>query len=355
MIAVTGKGPDVSHIGSTWVSSLVMLNALRPFSADEFERLGGKDAFVPASQTSIRIEKDARLWSVPWNIYSYVILYRQDLLRQIGVDPGKAFVSPSTLLETIYKLQQSDLISNPWLLPTFPPPYSDLLHIAASWIWSQHGSFLGVRGRRVAFDQPAALEGWKAYFRAHQVSSTNVVPATAREYINVFTEGRTGITVTDTQFMLSSLQNQTETSAVRAMGVAPLFESPWCGGGNLVIWQHALADPEKVKASLELVRFLTDKKTLVRLSRDAYIVPARVEALEALFPKGHRFYTVLESLRDKGRSYRSLRSWQQIEYHLASLVGELVTYALKNRQMKLDSVISERMTALADQLNRTLM
>jgi len=44
--ASQGKGPDVSHIGSTWVSSLVIMNALRPFSAMEVAATGGAQAFV---------------------------------------------------------------------------------------------------------------------------------------------------------------------------------------------------------------------------------------------------------------------------------------------------------------------
>src|SRR5512137_2113499 len=49
--ALLGKSPDVSHVGSTWASSLVAMNAVRSFSPQEVQALGGADVFVePAWQ-----------------------------------------------------------------------------------------------------------------------------------------------------------------------------------------------------------------------------------------------------------------------------------------------------------------
>ncbi len=45
-IASHGKGPDLSHIGGTWVSSLAIMNALRPFSPRDIEEMGGASAFL---------------------------------------------------------------------------------------------------------------------------------------------------------------------------------------------------------------------------------------------------------------------------------------------------------------------
>ena len=44
-----GKGPDVSELGSTWVTSLAALQALRPIAPSEIEELGGGEAFFPPS------------------------------------------------------------------------------------------------------------------------------------------------------------------------------------------------------------------------------------------------------------------------------------------------------------------
>src|SRR5512141_2227383 len=53
-IASHGKGPDISHIGGTWVGSLAIMNALRPFSPRDIEEMGGARAFLnPTWQSSL--------------------------------------------------------------------------------------------------------------------------------------------------------------------------------------------------------------------------------------------------------------------------------------------------------------
>ena len=65
--ALQGGSPDVSHIGSTWASSLLTMNALREFSTREVEALGGEGIFVPPAWQSATIYGDKRVWSIPWS------------------------------------------------------------------------------------------------------------------------------------------------------------------------------------------------------------------------------------------------------------------------------------------------
>jgi ABC-type glycerol-3-phosphate transport system substrate-binding protein len=47
-IASHGKGPDISHLGGSWVSSLATMNALRAFRLAEVEAMGGRAGFFTA-------------------------------------------------------------------------------------------------------------------------------------------------------------------------------------------------------------------------------------------------------------------------------------------------------------------
>src|SRR5512147_1675559 len=47
MDAVEGKGPHVSQVGSTWVATMAMLDALRVFSPDDVSAIGGTNRFLP--------------------------------------------------------------------------------------------------------------------------------------------------------------------------------------------------------------------------------------------------------------------------------------------------------------------
>ncbi|MFO7679177.1 MAG: hypothetical protein R6X34_03925 [Chloroflexota bacterium] len=51
-IALFKGGVDVSEVGTTWLSSLVSINGLRPISSSEAVAFGGKSAFFPGSWDS---------------------------------------------------------------------------------------------------------------------------------------------------------------------------------------------------------------------------------------------------------------------------------------------------------------
>jgi hypothetical protein len=44
--AIHQTGPDISEVGSTWLSNLVSMAAIRPFSGSDVLKVGGQTAFV---------------------------------------------------------------------------------------------------------------------------------------------------------------------------------------------------------------------------------------------------------------------------------------------------------------------
>src|ERR1041384_6681193 len=65
MDAVEGKGPHVSQIGSTWVATMAMLDALRAFSKEEVSRVGDPSCFLPSAEESIRVAGHPEVWAIP--------------------------------------------------------------------------------------------------------------------------------------------------------------------------------------------------------------------------------------------------------------------------------------------------
>src|SRR5918996_697691 len=45
-ISPQGQGADISHVGSTWVSSLVSMNALRSLPSHVITKIGGEESFI---------------------------------------------------------------------------------------------------------------------------------------------------------------------------------------------------------------------------------------------------------------------------------------------------------------------
>src|SRR5512143_3586355 len=46
-ISTHGQGADISHVGSTWVSNLVSMNALRPIPPHLITKIGGEELAGP--------------------------------------------------------------------------------------------------------------------------------------------------------------------------------------------------------------------------------------------------------------------------------------------------------------------
>ena len=64
-IATQGHGTDISHIGSTWVSSLMTMNAVRPVPNHVISKIGGEQAFVHSTWTNVTSEEDRNVYGIP--------------------------------------------------------------------------------------------------------------------------------------------------------------------------------------------------------------------------------------------------------------------------------------------------
>ena len=202
-----GKGPDLSHIGGTWVSSLAIMNALRPFNTDEVQAMGGEKAFLPPTWQSGVLFGDARPWAIPWTGYTYVVCYRKDLLGELGIDGETAFGTIQALSATVQRLEHSHL-DIPWLIPVAPPPYSDLVHMAASWIWEAGGDYIHVdeSGEEIVFNRPQAMQGLKAWMEIYRAVPEAYAALNQYDTSSLFGQGRAVAVVADNRYASSVLK-----------------------------------------------------------------------------------------------------------------------------------------------------
>ncbi|MGW2547060.1 ABC transporter substrate-binding protein [Kitasatospora sp. NPDC001574] len=83
--ATSGQGPDVLNIGNTWSASLQATGALRPFDGAAFDRIGGKDRFLPAALGSAGAAgKDPA--AVPLYSMAYGLYYNKKLFAEAGIE-----------------------------------------------------------------------------------------------------------------------------------------------------------------------------------------------------------------------------------------------------------------------------
>ena len=350
-ISTQGQGADISHVGSTWVSSLMTMNALRPIPAQLISKVGSDQAFVHSTWSNVVAEEDRHAYGLPFSAYVYIVVYRKDLLKKAGLSGSTAFATPYALEESVRRLEALNETEVPWLMPIVPHPFNDLVHMAASWIWSSGGHIMDNRGKQVLINSPAALAGLKSF-----LSLLRHVPNDgylgADQCMEALLDGKAAAVITDAASLLSAIQNKSPYT--ENIGAASLMSIPWSGGGSIVIWRHTYGYPDRLEAAYKLAEFLVRKQTMLDLASNSHILPARTDALDELFPPDHILRPVMLQLISTGRSYRPIALWHRIEHQFGVELGEAAKQLLKEPNADLDTVVTQSMNSLADRLNLTL-
>lgn len=351
-ISTHGQGADISHVGSSWVSSLVSMNSLRPIPPHVITKIGSEGSFVHSAWESMIMDEHRHAWAIPLSAYTYAVAYRRDLLQKAGLDGATAFATPSAFEETICRLEELNLVENTWLMPYIPFPFNDFVHTAASWIWSSGGQLIDNRGKQVLFDSPATLAGLKAYFGLLR-RQTKVDPLGAIDCMQRLSQGKAAAVLTDARSILNYLQE--DTPETRNIGTASLMSIPWSGGGSLVIWRHTYGYPDRLEAAFKLAEFLTRKSTMLEVGRRAHILPARGDALDELIPPEHLLRPVMIQLISSSRTYRTIPLWRRIEHQFGQELSTVASTILEDPDADLDAVLTDTMKALTQRLNLTLV
>ena len=156
--ALHGGGPHISIIGAIWTRSLQSMNTLHPFSSQEITSLGGTNAFFPSTWENALLSPANQSWAVPFNAYTYLLLYRRDLLEKAGIDDSKAFTSPVALLATLERLKGAG-VSSPIILPS-GEPFLARNNIVSSWIWGAGGDYITEMANRSCSPRMRHLTGF---------------------------------------------------------------------------------------------------------------------------------------------------------------------------------------------------
>ena len=321
MDAVEGKGPHVSQIGSTWVATMAMLDALRVFTEKEVSALGGEARFLPAAWQSVKLVDRPSVWAIPWSIYTFVLYYRRDLLEKAGIDAATAFVTPAAMRKTFTQLSRNGIA--PWAFPSLHP-YADLVHIASSWVRASGGDFMSDNGREPFFAKPESCAGLMEFFELFPFIPLALRGLNIEECTNAFARGDVATLIGGVEFANDLLTSPYASQEMREnMAVTTLPGVPWIGGDHLVVWKNVLTDAEHEKSALGLVTFLSKRETQVELFKLENILPSRADAYaELTFPLATTKAT-LEKILQTGRPHPALRLWRRIEAFLDEMLLEI--------------------------------
>jgi multiple sugar transport system substrate-binding protein len=342
-MALYRSGPDISEVGSTWVGDLVRMEALRPFNREEINEITERTRFFDAVwQSSIRTDHGtSKVYSIPLSADARVIFYRRDLLEKAEVAFATAFADFACFEKTLANLKEKG-ISMPLALPTRRS--SMTLHYIASWVWGAGGDFLSPDGTSPAFDQPRALEGFKAYYRLMKYLAPEARNLEEEEADNAFGNGRAA--VLPSGFWIPT--NNIIAEVRKNMSAALMPGIPFVGGSNLVIWNHS----RQQLAAIKLIQFLHTEEA-AKLLYPWFGLPIN-ESGWSTPPFDSEIYQVFKASIQKGRGFPTVQLWGLVEKRLTDVLTDIWGEVLREPEQRLDAIVETHLNNLGRRLQLSL-
>ena len=350
--ALYGKGADVSHIGSTWGSSLVAMNALREFKPQEIETLGGPQAFVPYAWESTGMVGMDGIWSLPWSSFTFLILYRRDILQSCGLEPATAFETPASFQQTVEKLKRAG-VSSPLLLPS-GAPFLDRMHIAASWVWKAGGQYISPDGKQAGLNLPGTYNGLLSFFELYRMLSPEDQNLDYDTCLRHFQQGQAAIVIADCSYPYVLAHGTTLPQVVENHGVHALPGIPVVSGDNLIIWRSVQQEPAREKAATALVQFLVGRDAQERFCQTGEQFPVRVDAMDAIRCCSPEINDALKTAFLHGQAHKPIRLWSRIEIQLGRAFDDITADILNKADMPVDTILNTRLQRLQEHLELIL-
>jgi multiple sugar transport system substrate-binding protein len=344
--ALYGQGPDVSQVGSTWISNLVGMNVLRPFSSQELASGGMPSIFLPAIWQGSYYP----VWAIPWMADVRLIYYRRDWLSQAGIDATIAFDSPQSLAQTLARLCAHG-VALPWAVPTERTLLT--MHGIASWVWHAGGDFIRPDGRGVLFTTAETLSGLRAYFDLYPYLLSAPRPLGDPQASELLLAGQAAVTLSGSWTWLGDVLSQEPESYPinpTSVGLALPLGIPFSGPEYLVVWDSA----RHPAAALQLIYFLTGRPVQAAYPRSVGLLPVRLDVLsEPPFTDDPACQVMARALR-ASRSFPLLTRWGLIEGHLVDTLGQIWADILGQPNPDVEAIVRGRLEPLANRLNLSL-
>jgi multiple sugar transport system substrate-binding protein len=198
---VSGSGPDVYAVGTTFTPTAYSTGAFVKLGDDEWKKIGGKDKFIPSTLGISGPDQNNQI-GIPWVGRPFVMAYNTDLLKAAGIDkPATTWDELAAQAKQLTKDGQYGLAVaykdnfDPW-----------------KFIWQmsiQAGDPL-VAGKTAKLDDPIVKKAYQTYFG--WLTTDKVVDPAAIGWTNpqataAFAKGKTGYLLLTSQTSIKALDS----------------------------------------------------------------------------------------------------------------------------------------------------
>jgi multiple sugar transport system substrate-binding protein len=321
--AISGDGPDVVQLGTTWTPFMTDLGALLPLDDVDAE-LHIKDAFLPSTWAAVKPRTSASVTSLPWFIDVRPMFYRTDVFAQAKVDP-KTIGTWDGYLAALEKIKAAKIKHQGELVaPIGFPGKNDwnVVHNFAPWIWSAGGDFLNPMGDKCTLNSPESMKGILFYLdmvRKGLNPKTNMEKNTAQVSAD-FDAGKIA-TFFESTIKNTYLERPPEQGGSAGSHVAgnygvmvppagPAMRSLFMGGSHLAIFKSTKR-PDLAKM---LIRYLAaDSAAQLTYAEMSGFLPALKTAFNSPYFTADAKRSVFKDIVQYGRCYPAVPYWGEIE------------------------------------------
>ena len=343
-VGIYRRGADIAEVGTTWLDSLISMNALRPFSDRDLAILGGAPAFLPSAWHSATVEGRDEVWAIPFRLDVRVIHYWRDMLEKVNVDPQTAFATPASFKKTLAALQA--ILPRPFVTTTGRGD-QNTVYDAAPWVWANGGDFVAADGRSVLFDQPAALEGLCDYFDLYRFVPPGRM-GTA-DVLNLFIQQQVAA-INLGPWLRSNLEERSRTDLIPNLGIAAPPGPAFMGGTVLVVWQHSRYEREVV----DFIDRLTSPEVQAGFCSLTGLLPALKEAWKQPALKDDPLNSIFLKALENSRTLSRVSVWGTIEEKLKIEISQVWDEIFATPNPDIQAIVRKHLVPLARRLNITL-
>jgi multiple sugar transport system substrate-binding protein len=281
---VSGTGPDLYAVGTTMTPTAYSTGAFVKLSDDEWQKIGGKDRFVPAT-LGISGPDDKNQVGIPWVTRPFVMAYNTELLKAAGIS------KPATTWDELTQQAKQMTKGDQFGLAVAYKDNFDPWKFA--WQMSIQAGNPLVEGKTARIQDPAVKKAYQTYFgwlTTDKVVDPAAIGWTNAQAVAAFAKGKTGYFALTTATSINSL-DQGAVKGKWKYALLPLVppgatSRPANGveaasilsGDNLLV-----ADYSKNKDLVfQLVKLLTEQDVQLDYYKKTGNLPANAAALQTL-------------------------------------------------------------------------
>ena len=281
---VSGQGPDVYGLGTTFTPTAFATKAFVTLSDDDWKKVGGKDRFNPAALGISGPDKD-NLAGIPFVSRPFVMAYNKDLLAAAGID--KPATSWDELAEQAKKMTKDGVYG---LATGYKDNFDPWKFI---WAMAVQAGDPIVDGKNLKLDDPAVKKAYETYF-GWLTKDKIVDPASVgwsnSNAVAAFASGKAGYLMMTTSSSIPTLDKSAVAGKYEYAlmpTTAPGETSPKGDGANAASILSGdnlvVADYSKQKdLAFAYIKLITSKDEQLNYQKTFGDLPANAEALASL-------------------------------------------------------------------------